>query len=64
MSVRAAVWLVLGTALAGALAAGPARAEATPAPPLPSDPKLWLGEPQSWQKLRGKVVLLDVWTFG
>jgi hypothetical protein len=33
-------------------------------PPLPSDAKAWIGAPQSWDALRGKVVLLDVWTFG
>jgi len=36
-----------------------------PAPPFPTqDPKSWIGTPVSWPELRGRVVLLDVWTFG
>jgi hypothetical protein len=35
-----------------------------PAPPLPKDARSWVGAPQSWKQLRGKVVLLDVWAFG
>jgi hypothetical protein len=36
-----------------------------PAPPFPSsDPARWIGPPQSWSALRGRVVLLEVWTFG
>ena len=52
--------LMLGTVLAAASlqAAGGA------APALPADPKVWIGEPQSWARLRGQVVLLDVWAFG
>jgi hypothetical protein len=38
--------------------------EGSPAPVLPSDPRVWIGTPQSWAGLRGRVVLLDVWTFG
>jgi hypothetical protein len=35
------------------------------APEFPSqDPKLWIGPPQSLKALAGKVVILDVWTFG
>lgn len=35
------------------------------APEFPSqDPKHWIGPPQSLEALSGKVVLLDVWTFG
>ena len=35
------------------------------APEFPSqDPLLWIGPPQSMQTLEGKVVILDVWTFG
>ena len=38
---------------------------AMPAPPFPTyDPKHWIGPPVSWKQLRGKVVVLDVWTFG
>ncbi len=36
-----------------------------PAPPFPAaDAEAWVGSPQSIDALRGKVVLLDVWTFG
>ena len=35
------------------------------APEFPSqDPKQWIGPPQNWKGLEGKVVILDVWTFG
>lgn len=35
------------------------------APEFPSlDPKQWIGPPQSLKALAGKVVILDVWTFG
>ena len=35
------------------------------APEFPSqDPLQWIGPPQSLKGLQGKVVLLDVWTFG
>lgn len=35
------------------------------APDFPSkDPRSWIGEPQTWKTLEGKVVILDVWTFG
>jgi len=32
-------------------------------PPLPQKPKVWIGTPQSWEGLRGQVVLVDVWAF-
>ncbi len=28
------------------------------------DPKHWVGTPVSVRELRGRVILLDVWTFG
>lgn len=35
------------------------------APEFPSqDPQQWIGEPQTLKGLSGKVVILDVWTFG
>lgn len=34
------------------------------APPLPTEPSRWVGEPTSWESLRGKVTLVFVWTFG
>jgi hypothetical protein len=43
-----------------ARARGPAAA-----PRFPSqDPSDWVGSPVTWEGLRGKVVLIDVWTFG
>jgi hypothetical protein len=36
-----------------------------PAPAFPGpDPQRWIGPPVSWAELRGKVVMLDVWSFG
>jgi hypothetical protein len=35
------------------------------APPLPEDSRKWLdGKVTNWEDLKGKVVLLNVWTFG
>lgn len=35
------------------------------APEFPSqDPAQWIGPPQSLKALAGKIVILDVWTFG
>ena len=35
------------------------------APPLPTQSERWLdGKPRTWPDLKGKVVLLNVWTFG
>lgn len=35
------------------------------APEFPSqDPKRWIGPPQTLKNLVGRVVILDVWTFG
>jgi hypothetical protein len=40
-------------------------ADAPPAPPFPKrDKAAWIGPPMSWRDLAGRVVLLDVWTFG
>jgi thiol-disulfide isomerase/thioredoxin len=56
LSVLAAA--LLGTALSAAAA------ENTPMPAFPSDkPADWIGTPQSWEMLRGHVVLVDVWRF-
>jgi hypothetical protein len=49
--------------LAGLTSAG--GSSPTPAaPPFPADPARWIGTPPTWESLRGRVVLLDVWTFG
>ena len=59
-----------GHALLAALVLAVFAASARPArydraPELPSqDPKQWIGPPQSLKALAGKVVILDVWTFG
>lgn len=35
------------------------------APPFPTrDPDAWIRTPVTWQELAGRVVLVDVWTFG
>ncbi len=49
-----------------AIASHQVRGESAPiAPPFPTaDPARWIGTPQTWESLRGHVVLLDVWTFG
>ncbi|HXB56955.1 MAG TPA: hypothetical protein VN461_19485 [Vicinamibacteria bacterium] len=54
-----AVTLALSALL---LHAGPARRDVPEFPTL--DPKHWVGTPVSIRELRGRVVLLDVWTFG
>jgi hypothetical protein len=48
------------TAAPHAFAKGPAAA-----PPFRNqNPADWVGTPVTWAALRGKVVLIDVWTFG
>ncbi len=57
-------WLGLAGAAALACHAG-AAASGRQAPPFPaSGAEAWIGPPQSLDGLRGRVVLLDVWTFG
>lgn len=67
MRGRAAAWGILSLGAFAMLApawVSPMRAGSRAAPPLPADATLWIGPPQSWDALRGRVVLLDVWTFG
>jgi thiol-disulfide isomerase/thioredoxin len=53
----------LATAVPGRLDAAE-RAAPPEAPPFPSARAAdWIGTPVSWESLRGRVVLLDVWTF-
>jgi thiol-disulfide isomerase/thioredoxin len=60
---RIAVAAVLAAALPRALKAAE-RAAPPAAPPFPSARAAdWIGTPASWESLRGRVVLLDVWTF-
>ena len=59
--------LVLAALLAAALANGPASAQAlrigAPAPEVAGDP--WINSaPLTMQGLRGRVVLVEFWTFG
>ena len=61
--------LVIGALACGLLlvifAASVETARYDKAPEFPSqDPKEWIGSPQSIKGLAGKVVVLDVWTFG
>jgi hypothetical protein len=59
--------LVVSVALTAiAAAALPLRDEPPPpAPPFPTrDPAGWIGTPVTWHELGGRVVLVDVWTFG
>jgi hypothetical protein len=61
--VRAPATLLAAALLAAAphaFAKGPAAA-----PPFRNqNPADWVGTPVTWAALRGKVVLIDVWTFG
>jgi thiol-disulfide isomerase/thioredoxin len=64
MSRRIAYALLLVTLAFGTVSMS-ADDGARPAPPFPTrDAKRWIGTPTTWQELRGRVVLLDVWTFG
>jgi hypothetical protein len=54
--------------VAAVLGPGPAkdaRPRGVPAPEFPTlEASHWIGTPVRLEDLRGKVVLLDVWTFG
>jgi hypothetical protein len=56
MSTAPATALLIAVLLPG----GPA-----PAPSFPSSkPADWIGAPVTWDGLKGRVVLMEVWTFG
>ncbi|MEO8499326.1 MAG: hypothetical protein ABI565_00325 [Vicinamibacteria bacterium] len=58
-------WSMAAAMLLMAFAASVQPARYDQAPEFPSqDPKEWIGPPQSLKALAGKVVILDVWTFG
>jgi thiol-disulfide isomerase/thioredoxin len=62
---RRIAYALLTAALAFGTVTTSADEGARPAPPFPTrDARLWIGPPATWQDLRGRVVLLDVWTFG
>ena len=65
--MRAFAVLSLAWALTAAAAAAAAAADAAPLaapPPFPSArAKDWIGKPQTWERLRGQVVLLDLWRY-
>lgn len=52
--------MLMALLLSALLAAGVSAAPAFPSQQATS----WIGPPQSWEGLRGQVVVLDVWTFG
>jgi hypothetical protein len=56
---------VVAAVLILALAAASQSARYDKAPEFPSqNPSEWIGPPQSIKALEGRVVILDVWTFG
>jgi len=62
ISLGALALAILGLA---SLRPGSGAVHGVPAPPFPSASAAdWIGTPATWPALRGKVVLLDVWTFG
>ncbi|HET7293230.1 MAG TPA: hypothetical protein VFM88_12455 [Vicinamibacteria bacterium] len=56
---------LLGLAWAALACDAGAAVPVRPMPPFPgADAAAWIGPPQALDALKGKVVLLDVWTFG
>jgi len=56
--------LALVLVLAGGAAADPVPHSPLVAPPFPAaKAQYWIGTPQTWDRLRGHVVLLDVWRY-
>lgn len=65
MSLRRGLAALALVALVVVLARPAETARYQRAPEFPSqDPKEWIGSPQALKSLAGKVVILDVWTFG
>jgi hypothetical protein len=65
MALRNAALVVLGLTTALFARGSMLSAASRVAPPFPTaDAAAWIGAPQSFAALRGKVVLVDVWTFG
>ena len=64
MSPRRSAFALVAANLALALPLASAATKRPRAPEFPSqDAARWIGPPQSMAELRGRVVLLDVWTF-
>ena len=55
--------LALVLVLAVGAAGDPAPHSPPVPPPFPAKAKYWIGTPQTWDRLRGHVVLLDVWRY-
>ena len=56
---------VVAVVLAARLVSADEPSRPAPAPRFPNADKAhWIGTPATWESLRGRVVLLDVWTFG
>lgn len=65
MTGRRAFGILVSAAMLVSFATAGRTARYDKAPEFPSqDPKQWIGPPQSLKALEGKVVILDVWTFG
>lgn len=67
LGMRAAAGILAAVAAIAVLArqAATLPEQSRPAPEFPTiEASRWLGEPQRLAALRGRVVLLDVWTFG
>jgi len=64
MRLRHLSALACGTLVALACAGAHGDEVGKQPPPFPSQKaKQWIGTPQTWEGLRGQVVLLDVWAF-
>ena len=62
--MAAARFLVLAFLSTSLLTASPQETAPAQAPPLPRSASDWIGTPLTWADLRGRVALLNVWTFG
>ena len=64
-TARMAAVSVVSALSFGIFAEGASGSSAPKAPEFPTlDPSRWVGTPVRLADLRGKVVLLEVWTFG
>jgi hypothetical protein len=54
----------LAAVMVVAIASAAAPSRPPDAPRFPSGASRWIGTPATWKALKGRVVLLDVWTFG